>query len=456
MSVAAQPSLLALESRFLWRSRLALAVLAVLVAAIGLALANGRALLAAQQASRAAATAELAEADTRLRAGIAKGLPLADAVMLPIRVRLPVIAPLPPLIDASAGQAVLMADAGAASLRTRADTLFGRSSLENPELLMRGGLDLGFVVLVVAPLLLVALGHGMIPADRDSGALRLVLAQGGGIGRLLLARSLPRLALVLGPVLLALLWLGLSGPDLPGRAGALLWWGLIAVASLILWWALVLLVNSLRASADAAALALVALWALFTLVLPALLTALVSLALPLPSRYAVIAQARAAEVAATAAWDNDHAEASSDEVASRRAALARTVEVTGKVAAATAPIIADHARRRAGRQAILDQLALIAPPMLAAQALAQAAGSDAGSVAAFQSAASAHAGQVRARLAALAARPAPMGSADLDHLPRFTPPAPAAPPRAALAWLLALAGLAGLAAARNLNRLQPD
>ncbi|OYQ23670.1 hypothetical protein CHU93_16980 [Sandarakinorhabdus cyanobacteriorum] len=456
MTALARPSLLAMEGRWLLRSRLALAVLAVLMGAIILALANGRALLAAQLASRAAASSELAEADARLRAGMARGMPAADAVLLPIRVRMPVIAPLPPLIDASAGQAPLAPDAGAAGLRSRADTLFARSTLENPELLMRGGLDLGFVVLVIAPLLLVVLGHGMIPADRDSGALRLVLAQGGGVGRLLLARSLPRLALVLAPIALALLWLGLSGPDLPGRTTALIWWGLIALASLLLWWALVLLVNSLRSSADAAALALVAIWALFTLVLPALLTALVGLAQPLPSRYAVIAKARAAEVAATAQWDNDHAEAVSDELASRRDALARTLDVTGKVAAAIAPIMADHAARRAGRQETLDQLALLAPPMLAAQALARAAGSDAGAVAQVQDAAAAHVAQLRAALARLATRPQPMTPADLDRLPRFVAPAPAAPPLGALAWLLALASGLLLAAVRQINRLQPD
>jgi ABC-2 type transport system permease protein len=456
MTALARPSLLALESRWLLRSRLALAVLAVLAIAVVAALANGRALLAAQMASRASAAAELSEADSKLRAGMARGMPAADAVLLPIRVRLPVIAPLPPLLDASAGQAMLMTDAGGASLRSRADTLFARTTLENPELLMRGGLDLGFVVLVIAPLLLVALGHGLVAADRDSGALRLVLAQGGGVGRLLLARSLPRLALVIGPVLLALLWLGLIGPDLPGRTTALVWWGLIALASLILWWALVLLINSLRAGADAAALALVAIWALFTLVLPPLVTALVGLAQPLPSRYAVIAQARAAEVAATAQWDNDHAESVSDEVASRRAAVVRTVDVNGKIAAATAPIIADHARRRAERQARLDQLALLAPPMLAAQALAQAAGSDTTAGAAFQMAAGDFVDRLRAALSAVSARPEPMTVADLDRLPRFAAPRPQPMPVAALAWLLGLAAVLAAAAARNLSRLQPD
>lgn len=326
--------LLGIETRLLLRSRLALLVLALLIAVVALAVANGRALLAEQITARAAATAEIVEANAKLQEQLAKGLPPEEAVLLPLRVRTPVIAPLPPLVDASAGRASFEPNSATAGLRARADTMFRRTSLENPERLARGQLDLGFVAVVIAPLMLIALGAGLFTADRDSGAARLVLAQAGSVGALLVARSLPRLALVALPILVGLLILLLTGPDIPGRAAAALFWALIAMLSLAAWWAAVLLVNSLRITAETAALGLVGLWALLTLVMPALIAANAQLIHPAPSRFAEIAAARSAEINASTAWETDHPDLASGEVASRRASVARGAGINARVEAA--------------------------------------------------------------------------------------------------------------------------
>ena len=128
-------------------------------------------------------------------------------LVISLRTSLAYSSAVPPLADVAAGRAATEPAAASISLRSRADNLFRRPSLENAERLMRGSLDLSFVAVVVAPLLLIALGHGLFSADRDSGAARLVLAQAGGLGPLLLARSVPRLSLVILPILLALLLL---------------------------------------------------------------------------------------------------------------------------------------------------------------------------------------------------------------------------------------------------------
>ncbi len=448
--------LIALETRLLLRSRLALLVLALLVAVLALAVANGRALLAEQIAARSAAAAEIAEASNKLQEQLAKGAPPEEAVFLPLRVRTAVIAQLPPLVDASAGRAPFEASTATGGLRARADTMFRRTSLENPERLARGQLDLGFVAVVIAPLMLIALGAGLFTADRDSGAARLVLAQAGGVGTLLLARSLPRLAVVTLPILLALLLLLLTGPDLPGRMQAALIWALIALASLAAWWAAVLLVNSLKITSETAALGLVALWALFTLVMPALIAANAQLVHPAPSRFAEIAAARSAEINASTTWETDHPDLASGEAEARRASVARMVGINARVEAAVTPVSARFAEALAAQQALASRLAFLSPPLIASDAMARASGTDLAASQAYRAAAASHLAEVKASLGAVIAGDGNLTTQRLAALPGFTPPPASAPPWPALAWLLALAGLATLAAVRRYSAITLD
>jgi ABC-2 type transport system permease protein len=446
--------LIALETRLLLRSRLALLVLGLLVAVLALAVSNGRALLADQMAARAAATAEIADASAKMRAQLAKGVPPEEAVFLPLRVRTAVIAPLPPLADASAGRAPFEPSAATAGLRVRADTIFRRTSLENPERLARGQLDLGFVTVVIAPLLLIALGAGLFTADRDSGAARLVLAQAGSVGALLVARSVPRLALVALPILLALLLLLLAGPAIPGRAEAALQWALIALASLAAWWAAVLLVNSLKITAETAALALVALWALLTLVMPALIAANAQLIHPAPSRFAEIAAARQAEINASTNWETDHPDLASDEAAARRASVARSVGINARVEAAVTPVSARFAEALAAQQALASGLAFLSPPLIASDAMATASGTGLAAAQAYRAAAVRHLAAVKASLGAIIAGDGQLTAGRLATLPAFTPPPSPAPPWPAIAWLLLLAALTVALAARNFARIE--
>lgn len=447
--------LIILETRMLLRNRLALLVLALLIAMLALAVANGRALLAEQIAAREAVVAETAEATAKLQERFAEGLPPEEAVLLLTRVRTPIIAPLPPLVDASAGRAGFEPNTALAGLRTRADTLFRRTSLENPERLARGQLDLGFVAVVIAPLMLIALGAGLFTADRDSGVARLVLAQAGTVGALLVARSLPRLALVTVPILLALLFLLLTGPDVPGRTQAAVLWALIALVSLAAWWAVVLLVNSLRITTETAALGLVALWALFTLVLPPLVAALAQIVHPTPSRFTEIAAARSAEINASLAWETDHPDLASSKMESRRASVERSVNINAKVEAAIAPVSARFAAATAAQDALVSKLAFLVPPLIASDAMASTSGTDLATAKAFRAAATRHLAEVRASLEAAIAGTGPLTPEQLAALPRFEAPRPdhsAALP--ALLWLGLLASLLAGLAARNFARIK--
>jgi ABC-type transport system involved in multi-copper enzyme maturation permease subunit len=441
--------LIALETRLLWRDIVAVVVFLVIVTAAALAVANGRSLLAAQQAGRAVAAAEATKADTGIARKLTGPMDPVDAIYLPFRINMGVIAPLPPLVDATAGRARHDPYATTANLRARADTLFKRTQLGNPELLARGNLDLGFIAIIVAPLLLIGLGHGVFVADRDSGTARLVLAQAGGPGRLLLARSIPRLALVIAPLLLALAWLLLTGPALPGRTAAALSWSLVVILYLALWWVIILLVNSLRISAETAALALVSAWAMVSLVLPALITAIAQLAYPPPSRFEQIAAARAAEIAATSQWDNDHKQPAEGDVAGAVADLQRSIAIGSTIEAAVDPISTHFNDRLERQQGMVSTLSLLSPAQIAADALATSAGTDSASTLAFRRSTTAYLQALKAPIIAVTKDGASMTVQAYSALPRYTPQPPRAAPVLAMLYLAGLTVVLGGLAARR-------
>ena len=142
-------ALIALEARLLVRERMAIILLALAIAACALAFVNGRVLLDLQIAGRAASATEDAKTDSAFREKLTKPARPEDAILYPLRVKLPLAAPLPALVDFTAGRAAFENYSTTITLRSRIDTLFRRTQLDNPEMTMRGAFDLGFVVIVV-------------------------------------------------------------------------------------------------------------------------------------------------------------------------------------------------------------------------------------------------------------------------------------------------------------------
>lgn len=441
--------LVLLEIRQLARERFAWLVLLLLLLSAGLAIANGRAVMAAQIEGRALAARGDPAARDRVAGALEPGADPAMAVLVPYWIRTKAVSPPPPLADFTAGRAPYEPQATSITLRARPDTLFERTAVDNPEAMARGSLDLGFVAVALVPLALIALGYGLFAADRESGAARLLLVQGGTPTRLLLARSLPRLALVLAPIGLAAAVLLATGPALPDRAPAAAAWLAIAVLLALFWWAAILFVNAFRVTAETAALALVSLWALLTLVLPAVIAAVAQLAYPPPSRFDQIATARAAEVAATTAYENDHPELAASGFAGRLASVRKSLEVGRAVDRAVAPISARFDAQLHGQQRIVRALAWLSPPMAAADAMTAVAGTDVARALGFRAAAGEHLATLKHRLGAVIDRGTVITAAEYRALPGFAwQPAPARP-AGTIALLLATSlALGGTALAR--------
>jgi ABC-type transport system involved in multi-copper enzyme maturation permease subunit len=444
--------LLSLETRRLFRERLGLAVLVVMMLACVIAVVQGRTVIVEQQQGRDAFADGQAEAARTLLRSIASATP-ATISILPRRTSLPIVAPLPTLADFSAGRMGFEAYSTVARLGLREDALFKQTRLDNPEMLARGQLDLGFVVAVILPLLLIALGYGVFAADRDSGVAPTVIAQSPSVLPLLLARSLPRLALVVIPIVLAAGFLLLTGPSIEGRDGAAATWLLLTVLLALFWWSVILLVNSFRITAESAALVLVSIWVVATLVLPPLIAAVAQSASPAPSRFEQIAVSRATEVRVAADFENDHPELI-DSVAERRRQAEKAIQIDRDVDAALAPINAGFEEQRAHQRAVNSSLSFLSPTLVTADAQAVIAGTDGATWLDFRRTAGAYLGNAKRALSAILAAEQPLTVAAYQGLPRFAWSPPRQQPVAAVLYLIALTVVVGGLAFRRFRRIQ--
>ncbi|MBT9493179.1 MAG: DUF3526 domain-containing protein [Paucibacter sp.] len=152
-------------------------------------------------------------------------------------------------------------------------------------LLRFGQLTPAFVLQVLAPLLLIFVGHGSLARERESGTLRVLLAQGVRpwqivAGKLLALSGVAAVAWL--PALLALGWIVLATPTPLGLAALLaagygLW--------LLLWVLGIVALSAVFARARDALVALLAVWAVSVVLVPRLAPELAASTLALPTRF---------------------------------------------------------------------------------------------------------------------------------------------------------------------------
>jgi ABC-2 type transport system permease protein len=205
----------------------------------------------------------------------------------------------------AAFMALGLTDSAPNALRVRALAL--QSQLHegeafNPALSLAGRFDLAFVLIYLAPLVLIALLHDLVSAERQAGRLGTLMALPGGDHRLWLRRAALRTVLafacVAGPLVAGAV---VNGMPAPAMAAAL-----ATVAAYLAFWAALSVIVASRGRGSAShATALVGCWVLLTLVLPALANAALARAVPAQQG---VDLALAQREAVHAAWDRPPAE----------------------------------------------------------------------------------------------------------------------------------------------------
>jgi ABC-2 type transport system permease protein len=298
----------------------------------------------------------------------------------------------------------------------------------NPELLLAGRFDFAFVLLYLAPLVLIALLHDLWSAEREAGRLGTLQSLPNADRRL----WTPRATLRFGGVALALLLPLAAGAAIEGTALP----RLLAAVGLVLaslgFWALLSLLVA-RADADSAtqAAVLAGLWFAVALVIPAAAHLGINRAVPLPDAAAITRENRE-EV--HAGWDRPKAETMQRFLAHYPEFADRAEVGNGfqwhwyfafqhlgdlHVAADSAARDADIARR----EALAQGLGWLLPPLKLTQGLQSLAGSDVTAELAFRARIRAFHRQLRDYHYPFLFDERPMTAADVAAAPTFeTPP----------------------------------
>lgn len=193
-----------------------------------------------------------------------------------------------------------MRDAAPYVLRVRALAL--QSQLHegetfNPALAMAGRFDVAFVLIYLAPLVLIALLHDLVSSEKRARRLGMLMALPEGDHRLWLRRSALRSGLAFACVSLPVV-VGAVVNGMPVTAIVAV---LVLMAAYLGFWSGVAVIVATRGrSSGANATALMGLWVVLTLVLPAIANAALSRAVPVQQGVdLVLAQRQAVH----AAWD---------------------------------------------------------------------------------------------------------------------------------------------------------
>lgn len=370
--------------RLLMRSRVGMAAVLLTVAFVTLATWNGAQFAGQWQAQAEAATTSAAETRTRLLDDIAAGQSWAA---FPFSAESAIVLPPAPLADIASGRADLDPRATTAFTFRKQHELFRHYEIDSPLALAQGRFDLAFVLQTLLPLLVIALGYGVLAEERERGLDRVLAVQQVPPRRLLAGRLLARAMLLVVPLLAVFAWLWLMGGthalDTAQRSLRLGWALALAVGYLAFWWALVAWVGTWRLREGQTLLALLAAWVLLVLALPAL-AGLVSRELhPPPSRFELIAAARVQEIDGVKRsaellgdYAHDHPELDA-KAGGDLPAWASTLFLTSRlVDEAVAPVVHRFDAALAAQQATVERWQFATPALMLQRGLMAAAGTD--------------------------------------------------------------------------------
>lgn len=258
----------------------------------------------------------------------------------------------------------------------------GDDEIENPTHLLSGRFDLGFVIVSLFPLVILALSYNLLSAEKEQGTLVLILSQPVRLRSLVLAKVLARGIVVLGlSIAISLIGYAVTGGRASGDGLARL--GLwIAVVSTYggFWFALAVAINSLGRGSATNALALAGTWLLVVAVIPALANVVVRTLYPVPSRVELVQSIRSASDQAQAAGPKLNAkflEAHPELARGRDEAnefAVQSLAVQEATEAGVSEVLGRFETQLVRQQALVDRFRFVSPAIATLEALQDVAG----------------------------------------------------------------------------------
>ena len=261
-------------------------------------------------------------------------------------------------------------------------SVFGRYQFDNPTTLATGSFDVATVIVVIVPLLMIAVSFNVLALDRNRGTLALILIAPVSLSELVWTRLLYRNGIIWIAAIVAMLILvfaNSTGGDRLERFGT--WLG-ISLLYFLVWFSLIAYCVARFRSGIATAGALVGMWLLFTLALPASTATFSEALYPTPSRLAFLSEIRTAQgdtsrnlADITDGYLVDHPELTvGDEGLPsfyRAAFLSNEAAVEN-----TRTIVEGYEAARAGRNRIISWAQYLSPSIVTQRLLLTSAGAD--------------------------------------------------------------------------------
>jgi ABC-2 type transport system permease protein len=352
--------------------------------------------------------------------------------MMPLLASTRLVLPPAPLGDLTTGRADLDPRAAEVSAFTHQGTLFRDYQVGNPLTLALGQFDLGFVVVYLLPILIIALGYGVLSSERGHGIDRILSITGVSSRQLALGRVFGRACLTTLPFCVALIALAFVHAS-DGRLVRLLAASGVILGYAAFWWSVVWAVSSATLKERATLSMLVMAWLAFVMILPAGLGAASRSLHPPPSRFELIAQMRRADVQAIAAAEtlmgsymHDHPQLDPKVAADLPKWLQRNFVASKAVDEAVKPIVAKFDDALLEQQSLVRHWSVISPAVVTQRALAEIAGTSESRSFDFRRQAQSFAVRFREEVAVLGLSVATLEPAMLADLPSFAfvePPA---------------------------------
>ncbi len=195
-----------------------------------------------------------------------------------------------PLSALASGQLDIFPYYGKVTLTT-ADPLRD-NALENPFMQVAGSFDFAFVLVWLIPLFVIVMGYNVISSERENGTYALLQSQPIAIKKILFYKLLFRFLVISGLIVISLiLWALVYGINVFSISGL----QLISIVLLYIafWFCLCAIFNLYQTSSAVNAVGLAGLWVILLLVIPALISLIVSTVHPIPSRAIWITEQRA-------------------------------------------------------------------------------------------------------------------------------------------------------------------
>ncbi|MCW5911028.1 MAG: DUF3526 domain-containing protein [Cyclobacteriaceae bacterium] len=425
------------EGLQLIRNRWAVVLLIVFVVLCLFAVSNGTGKVTLRKAETETAVNTMREADEVHKAKIdslEKGLlSLEDdgwrRRLNYIGNRAPRVAVMPPasLAFLATGQSDLYPHTMKAYLYVNIETYAASfTELSNPVQLMFGSFDLAFVLIYLLPLLVLAFSYNLLSEEKEQGLLRLTLAQPvslyGWLFNKMLLRFFLMTAIVWGSLIVALLVAGVSW-----SFGILPLLGLVTLY-IFFWFAVALIVNVFGKTSGTNAVAVISVWTVLVLLLPAVISQLANNLYPVPSRVNMIHEMRTAKAEAEkeankilASYYRDHPELAQQDTTVKNQyqfylGYFASQDVVKK---SVAPVLEEYREKSEAQKQFVESFRFVSPALLLQHALNDIAGTSSRHYEAYKNRVIAFTEEWRAWFLPRMFNNELMSSSDFEKLPSF-------------------------------------